>query len=241
MTPSQIQQQLAHRPWTLPERPWQFYQEWNDCIFLHWRVPVNLLASYVPDSLTIDEVNGSAWVSVVAFSMERIRPRYLPPFPPISNFGEINIRTYVRLNGRGGVYFLSIEGGKRLSCWIARTVSELPYRYSRMQRRPGLFTASNTEFGDSFQLAYQSGEVITDKSAVDRWLTERYGLFQPVGSNLNTFEIHHPEWPVHRLEVKELELHYSRFAALLSGPPDLAHYSPGVPVLARSKVRYQRP
>ena len=50
----------------------------------------------VPAEIEIDLFEGKPWVSLVAFTMEKIRPRYLPYFPPISNFDEINIRTYVK-------------------------------------------------------------------------------------------------------------------------------------------------
>jgi hypothetical protein len=29
----------AHRPYLLPAGPWRYYQEWNEALFLHWRVP----------------------------------------------------------------------------------------------------------------------------------------------------------------------------------------------------------
>ena len=90
----------------------------------------------MPKELDIDLFEGKPWVSVVAFTMEKIRPKNLPSFAPISNFDEINIRTYIRSNNKTGVYFLSIEGGTKLSCKIAKGISELPYRFSKMKRSP---------------------------------------------------------------------------------------------------------
>lgn len=65
--------------------------------------------------------------------MEKIRPKNFPCFSPISDFDEINIRTYVRSHNKAGVYFLSIEGGKFLSCKVAKAISELPYRFSKIK------------------------------------------------------------------------------------------------------------
>ena len=120
MTPNEILQCSSHRPWILPTTPWNYYQEWNNVVFLHWQVDLNELRTFVPTELEIDLFDGSAWVSLVAFTMENVSPRYLPDFAPISTFDEINIRTYVKHQDRPGVYFLSIEGGNRLSCWIAK-------------------------------------------------------------------------------------------------------------------------
>ena len=84
-----------HRPWGMPTEKWRFYQEWNNAIFLHWQVELSELKKFVPKELEIDLFDGKPWVSVVAFTMEKIRPKNLPSFPPISNFHFINIRTYV--------------------------------------------------------------------------------------------------------------------------------------------------
>ena len=236
MIPKEILQSTAHRPWPLPEGRWAYYQEWNDAIFLHWQVDAAALRQLVPEPLELDYHDGKAWVSVVAFTMEKIRPRLLPPFPPISNFHEINVRTYVHHRGKAGVYFLSIEGGKRLSCLLARGLSGLPYRYSDMQRKPGVYRSGNFEKGDSLEIQYSIGEKTSSKTDLDRWLTERYALFQEQGDTLDEFEIHHIEWPIHAIDMQKLTLHYPRFSHLISGAPDLVHYSPGVQVLAWEKT-----
>ncbi|HUP13193.1 MAG TPA: DUF2071 domain-containing protein, partial [Niastella sp.] len=62
----------------MPKGRWRYYQEWNHTLFLHWSLPVNVLRSAVPKNLDIDLFDGQAWVSVVAFTMQKIRPRNLP-------------------------------------------------------------------------------------------------------------------------------------------------------------------
>ncbi|WP_262714041.1 DUF2071 domain-containing protein [Phaeocystidibacter marisrubri] len=114
MKPKDILAVTSHRDQHLPLGKWKYYQEWNRALFLHWKVGYDELRSWVPSNLQIDTMDGQAWVSVVAFTMEKIRPAHLPPFSPISNFHEINIRTYVSYKGTPGVYFLSIEGGEAL-------------------------------------------------------------------------------------------------------------------------------
>jgi len=221
----------------MPPTSWSYYQEWNRAIFLHWKVDGSVLRKLVPAALEIDQIEGYPWVSLVAFTMEKIRPRYLPPFPPISNFFEINIRTYVKSGDKTGVYFLSIEGGKRLSCQIARALSELPYRYSQMKRASDSFYSSNEEYGDSFKIRFEIGKSLKQKSETDEWLTERYALFQDANSSINSFDIHHVQWPIQSIQIHDLQVHYPRFEKLFQGTPDLVHYSPGVQVIAWDKVR----
>ena len=232
----QILSKTDHRPWPLPLGIWRFFQEWNDVLFLHWKVDLELLQTYLPKDLEIDTFEGSAFVSLVAFTMENVRPRNLPAFGPISDFHEINIRTYVKYKGRSGVYFLSIEGGKRLSCVIARSISGLPYVFSKMDRSGTKYSSFDPKLGNSFRTNYKVGSDIQEKTAQDEWLTERYALFQDVNDKLVSFDIHHLEWPIQNVEVNDLEFQYPDFQRLLVGEPQIAHYSHGVRVLAWSKV-----
>ena len=142
MTITEILNQTDHRPWKLPNQNWKFYQEWNRAVFLHWQTDLHELQKFVPEELQIDLYDDKPWISMVAFSMEKVRLKYLPAFAPISNFDEINIRTYVTYKGKAGVHFLSVEGGKRVSCAIAKGISEVPYRFSRMHREKGRYQSS---------------------------------------------------------------------------------------------------
>ncbi|WP_317039517.1 YqjF family protein [Rufibacter roseus] len=184
--------------------------------------------------------DGNPWVSLVAFTMEKIRPRGLPYFPPVSCFDEINIRTYVTYKNKAGVYFLSIEGGTRVSCQIARSLSELPYRYSNMKREENLYHSQNRALKSSLELRYQVGAPMSGKSTLDKWLTEKYALFQDTPTAINEFEIHHVEWPIFEIGLKDVQVNYPKFNNLLSNKPDLAHYSPGVQVIAWGKKRNKK-
>ncbi len=235
MTIKELLKTTSHRPWNIPEESWSYYQEWNNALFLHWGVDLTELKRFVPDELEIDLFDGKPWVSLVAFTMEKIRPKYLPSFSPISDFDEINIRTYVKSKNKTGVYFLSIEGGNRLSCKIAKALSELPYRYSKIKRSGTMYSSFNPVFSDQMHLDYKIGEELNEKTSLDKWLTERYALFQDTKISINQFEIHHIEWPLFDLDFKEIEIDYPRFKNLLSNTPDRKQYSTGVQVIAWDK------
>tara|TARA_Y100000385_G_C13091852_1_gene639176 strand:- start:1050 stop:1766 length:717 start_codon:yes stop_codon:yes gene_type:complete len=227
-----------HRPWSLPNKKWSFYQEWNNAIFLHWEVDLKELSRFVPNNLQIDLHNGKPWVSVVAFTMEKIRPRNLPYFSPVSNFHEINIRTYVKSNNKTGVYFLSIEAEKLISCKIARKISKLPYRYSKINRSNNSFSSFNPVFKDSLHIDYSSKELKNNFTPLDIFLTERYALFHNVGDYINEFEIHHLPWPIQNIDLFKLEVNYSRFTQLIGDMPDKTHFSNGVKVISWNSNKY---
>jgi uncharacterized protein YqjF (DUF2071 family) len=233
----EILESVAHRPWPLPNSSWKYYQEWNNALFLHWEVEPDLLHSFLPAELELDLIEDNAWVSLVIFDMERIRPRNLPAVSLISDFHEINLRTYVKHRNKTGVYFLSIEAGKRLSSSLAKAISELPYRYSQMMRERGYTLSHNAQRGDIIEVRYNVGEVVQIKTSVDTWLTERYALFQDGKRGLNAFDIHHVEWPIHEVKLQQLKCDYPMHNDLLQGEPNLVHYSPGVQVLAWGKER----
>ncbi len=232
MAIKEILQQTEHRPWELPTKGWRFYQEWNNAIFLHWQVDPAELKKFLPQELEIDLFDGKPWVSLVAFTMEKIRPRFLPAIPLISNFDEVNIRTYIKSNNKTGVYFLSIEGGKKLSCVIAKGISGLPYRFSNISRTSNQYRSANHKFDDQLDLAFDIGPKLSVKTELDKWLTERYALFQDEGRRVYEFEIHHLEWPVHTLTLRKFHLRYRRFESLIQDLPDVSHYSSGVKVMA---------
>lgn len=235
MSHREILNTTAHRPWALPDGNWKFYQEWNRAIFLHWPVELEELGKFVPRDLEIDLFDGRPWVSLVAFTMENIRPRFLPPFPPITTFHEINVRTYVRSGHKTGVYFLSIEAGTKLSCILAKTISELPYRHSTIRRNHNSYKSTNVPLGDRLHIEFEHGNDKTNMSDLDLWLTERYALFQDTKTHINGFEIHHVKWPIREINIRALEVKYPRFSGLLRGAPALTHYSDGVQVLAWDK------
>jgi uncharacterized protein YqjF (DUF2071 family) len=127
---SNILQINGHRPYPLPQRPWIFYQEWHDVIFAHWKVPLEPLRELIPKGLATDLFGGQAWVSLVAFSLRGLRPRLLPAFSPLSDFYEINKRTYVVRNHKPGIFFFSLEAEKRASSLMGKMATGLPYMKS---------------------------------------------------------------------------------------------------------------
>ncbi len=235
MTIREILNTVDHRPWKMPTEKWKFYQEWNNAIFLHWQVELSELKKFVPKELEIDLFDGKPWISVVAFTMEKIRPKNLPSFSPISNFDEINIRTYVKFNNKTGVYFLSIEGGKSLSCKVAKGMSELPYRFSKIKRTENQYESNNQEFNDRLNIQFGIGNETTEKTELEKWLTERYALFQNTEKSINEFEIHHLEWPINELKLTNFEFNYPRFKNLIKNDPVKTQFSKGVKVLAWGK------
>lgn len=221
----------------MPTGPWRYYQEWLDLLFLHFQVDYDLLRPLVPAGLQIDQHQGSCYVSLVAFEMKNIRPRNLPSFPPLSDFYEINVRTYIEQDGKKSVYFISIEASKYLSALVARKLSGLPYEKSTILRDAQGYQNLNQGKGFRLKTIFEVTDEIKIKSSLDSWLTERYCLYLDKGDGIYCFDIHHPEWPLFSVQLQECQLGYTIGGIHLHNENiALIHYSPGVQVLAWDAV-----
>lgn len=234
----EILNHTKHRPWELPSGDWQYYQEWNQVLFLHWQVPFADLRKLVPESLKLDSFEGKYYVSLVAFTMNHLRPRFLPELSFVSNFFEINVRTYLTCNGKSGVYFLNIEASNWLSVVLAKFLSGLPYEKANIQKSQDHYKSYNSRKGFSLDATYTKSKFLekNQKTKLDLWLTERYCLYVEQENRINRYEIHHKEWEVYEVQMKNLELEYSLGGIhLLRNDIEKMHYSPGVQVLSWNK------
>ncbi len=122
-------EQLRRHPGNSPV----LYQVWEKLLFLHWRLDPSEIAKTLPPGLEVDTFDGNAWLGLVPFFMRGIRPRFLPSVPGISNFLEMNVRTYVHdSKGRPGVWFYSLDAAQSIGVAIGRRCFHLPYYLADM-------------------------------------------------------------------------------------------------------------
>jgi uncharacterized protein YqjF (DUF2071 family) len=201
-----ILEEVHHRPWPMPDRPWIMTQTWHDLLFAHWTVDKVRLASKIPAPLELDLYEGEAWLAIVPFHMTNVAPRAVPALPWVSAFPELNVRTYVRADDRPGVYFFSLDAGNPLAVAAARTLFHLPYYLATMQveERDGAIHynshRSSDEGGAADLVATYgpSGRVFrARKGSLEYFLTERYCLYTVDGEGRALrVDVHHPPWPL---------------------------------------------
>ena len=226
--------ETMHRPWPMPSGPWIMTQTWNDLLFAHWRVDRSVIRARVPEAFEIDTFEGEAWVGVVPFSMTNVGPRFVPALPGISAFPELNVRTYVRVGDKPGVYFFSLDAGSALAVQTARGLLNLPYYTADMHvelRDPDVHYESRrlSEPAAAFHAIYRGlGDVRPGAAGtLEYFLTERYCLYaiDRHGSPYR-LEIHHPPWPLESARV-EIRVNTMASAAQLGLPssPPLLHFA----------------
>jgi uncharacterized protein YqjF (DUF2071 family) len=221
-----------HRPWPLPSGAWILTQWWRNLLFAHWKVDPAVLASLLPDALEPETFDGAAWIGVIPFQMSGVRFRGLPPIPGISNFCELNVRTYVRPKGLpgepGGVYFWSLDASSRLAVWGARTFFHLAYENAEMNcsASAGSIHYTSRRRLAEFDARYRpTADAIRDP--LHHWLTERYCLYT-TNRNGSLFrgDIHHRPWPLVNAEVDiQLNTMASPLGLSLKSVPDACAFS----------------
>src|SRR5437868_2057799 len=84
------------------------HQRWENLLFLHWGVPAGLIQPTLPAGLSVDTFQGTAYLAISPFFMRGVRPIGMPALPMLSDFQEMNVRTYVRgADGMPGIWFYS--------------------------------------------------------------------------------------------------------------------------------------
>ncbi|CEG28993.1 YqjF family protein [Bacillus sp. B-jedd] len=124
--------ETRHRPYPLPNLPWLMTQTWENLLFLHWRVDAGQVRQHLPAELELDTWDGSAWISISPFQVKHQRFRILPEIPMLNEYLELNVRTYVKRNGRQGVWFFSLDANLAPAVMAANGFLALPYKNAEM-------------------------------------------------------------------------------------------------------------
>jgi uncharacterized protein YqjF (DUF2071 family) len=214
---------------------------WRWITFLHWPYPPDLIQSRLPPGLTVETSNGTAWVGLLPFLMDEVRPPKLPPLPYVSRFPETNVRTYVRgPDGRTGIWFFSLDAARLAVVTAARTGYGLPYHWSDMsidrvgdqlryrsrRRWPGPSGASC-----DVRMEFDRSLAEPELGDLDYFLTARYRLYSTVAGRLVAADAEHPPWPLcaaRLLHVRQDLLQAAHLPAPAGDP--VVHASEGVRV-----------
>jgi hypothetical protein len=221
---ARVMDDVAHRPWPVPDEPWVQAQTWESLLFAHWRIDPDALARLLPPELPPDVRDDSGWLGITPFVLRNLRLRGIPPLPRISVFPELNVRTYVTVDGKPGIWFFTLDAASQMAVEAAKRLYKLPYQHARMtvetdgpyvhyeSARPGAaFSARYRGDGDLFQV---------DPGSLEEFLTERYCLYTADGGRLYRAEIHHPPWSLQRGEAR-IDLNTMAPIALPDDEPQL--------------------
>jgi len=204
-----------------PQQQVLMRQNWHHLLFLHWEIPAMELQSLLPPRLKLDTFEGKAYIGLVPFTMTGVRPILTPPLPWISNFHEINVRTYVHLDGRDpGVWFFSLDASSSIAVMAARATYHLAYYDADIEfdaTKEAIPTITfDTKRTDergtkpaNAHIRYRPVEgpaVASTPGTLDHFLLERYILYsQDDDRQLYRARVHHHPYPAQKAEVLHLD------------------------------------
>src|SRR5262245_24999776 len=189
------------------------YQSWGKLLFMHWPVPAEALRPFIPERLTIDTFADTAWLAVVPFTVWGARPIFTPPLPWVSAFHEINVRTYVHLDGVPGVWFFSLDANSRGVVWAARTFFHLPYHHAHIRlQQEGAIVFYHARRKDhsaaaEFNTTWTIGDMLGSAApgTLEFFLVERYCLYTIEKEQLYRSRIFHQPWILRKAELSSSE------------------------------------
>ncbi len=215
-------------------------QWWLDLAFIHWAVEPDVVSGLLPSGTSPDTHDGLTYIGLVAFRMHRVGWLRLPGVPYLGTFPETNVRLYsVDRWGRRGVAFRSMDASRLIPVMVGRVGFRLPYLWSKMAVRNVGDTITYTSSrrwpgprGAYSRITIRTGERIEEPTALEHFLTARWGMHNAFFGGAAYLPNHHPRWPLHRAQLLTCEENLV-VAAGLPAPTDApvsVLYSPGVPV-----------
>ena len=227
--------------------PWLVSMDWRDALFVHWPVDAGALRALIPPDLELDVMDGSAWASIVAFSIAGARARGVPARLALRRFAEVNVRTYVTGGGTPGVWFLSLDAASAFTVQAGRRALHLPYYDARidatwnhdscayrLDRTDARAPAARFDAG----ARVANLERTAPMGSLEHRLVERYSFFtvDPRGRTVRGDVLHAP-WQLRDASVtiaKNTLLAAAGIATPAAAP--LTHASAGVSARARYLV-----
>lgn len=222
---------------------WTLSMRWQKLLFMHWPLPPAALEPLLPPGAKLDIFAGVAWLGIVPFFMRDVHPRFLPSVPGLSDFLELNVRTYVTVNGVPGVWFFSLEAANPVAVRLARAGFYLPYFDARMhavsRRGEVSFQSHRTHRNAApamFEVRYRPVPgTLAAAPDLTHFLTERYSLYSATRGKLYRADIRHRRWLLEsaevRFEVSPNEMTWQLGLRLPETAP-LLHYAERLEVVA---------
>jgi uncharacterized protein len=231
-------QQLVERRLPSSRAP-LMVQYWTQLLFLHWRWEAEEIQKRLPTGLVVDSFDGTGWIGLVPFFMRGVHPTGFPALPILSNFLELNLRTYVKDgSGRPGIWFFSLDANQPLAVWAAQMFFSLPYRHATMHASEldGWidYASARASHGPVLEYRYRGVGPVQEAAfgSLEFFLVERYRLFAFRRGQLLSGRVYHAPYQLSGAEVSHCDPRLFALDGLESPsrPPDHVCYAPGVGV-----------
>jgi hypothetical protein len=224
---------------------------WRHLVMLNFAVDPSLLMEHVPAETQLDSFEGRTYLSVVAFSFEKLRVLGVPIWG-CRDFAEVNLRFYVRREHQGevrrGVVFIREIAPRWLVSAAARLLYNEKY-VTRPMRRELESTEERPQAGQPVEYAWRSEDrwrrvgatparelATPEDDSLEAFIVEHYwGYGVDRRGRTQEYQVKHPRWSVATAadvvwDCDPVATYGERLGAHLQGEPDSALVVDGSPV-----------
>lgn len=193
----------------LPKHPIPMRTTFRDCFLVNFAVDPDVLRALLPKPIEPELHQGSAFLSVVMVTMDRMRPAFLPPCIGIS-YTQVLYRALVTCQGERGVHFLRTDTDNRLMCRLGNVMTIFPFSLSQIsQGKTGPYRRFDLKANPThhahihalFDLSQPSQEMpptsrFASLPEARKFFVERYAAFSIDRRSLNTVRIRRGDWNI---------------------------------------------
>jgi len=183
-------------------------QTWKNLLFQHFEISNTAsLQKLLPKNCLLDSFEGKHYLGLVSMQMTNVRHRATKEFVWFKHYHELNVRTYITLDGEPGILFLSLDVDSLISVLGARILYGLPYHFRTFESQEKCLKCFNRgqkvlDYEYNIDQNFQRHT----KESFAFWVTERYFFAnQHLGFNFMG-RISHEPWHLCSAEVTATNL-----------------------------------
>ena len=190
---------------------------WTNLLNLTYAIEPEILEPHIPNGLTLDIIDGKAFVSLVAFDFLDTKVKGMK-IPFHVNFPEINLRYYVNYLDTRGVAFIRELVPKYAVAWVAKWTYNEPYEAiamdSQIREKDGKVEMIHhfNKLGHGFEIkaiGNSNQAYIPEENTLEhRFKEHEFGFGMTRDGQTLAYVVHHPYWQVYPLESVELDVDF---------------------------------
>ena len=228
--------------------------EWKNLVLINFEADPSILVKHLPRGTELDYFNGKAYMSIVAFHFNRNKLFGLLPSFPHYSFEEVNLRFYIKRDGKKAVAFIKELVPSKLIATIARLLYQEPYEATPTHSEI-LCNEKGIEYRYSFgrNLEYtikaetENAFVPLETDSFEEFILEHYhGYTAQSDATTVEYQVRHPKWrftKASRFEISSniLNFYGSDFAKNLAAQPVSVFVAEGSKVSVSAPRRFFHP
>ena len=181
---------------------------WEHLLFINIPVSVNRIQAQLPEGLRVDAWNGFAYVSLVPMRLKNFTVKKISwIFNP--HFYEFNLRTYVLVNNRPGIYFFSLDASSLPEVLGARGLFNLNYRFRNMQlslqEKRFSFTMRSALLKANTQICAEITDEPLNTNPLIEFCTQRDTYYVVKRGHIYKGKVQHPPWKFYKARITQLQ------------------------------------